>query len=411
MKKYATLFPILGSLTFTIFSTLLGLTYVSGNSSIYILYNVAVAGCVYLYCFFSFLIKPFRINVPLLVSILAVVYICVSFLLIYFSFNDINERVTNFFSYFIIWSLPAFLFGIVVGHSKLLGEIEKTLDVLMLVLSAVVIVNGVFYFSVGGRTSSSVSGSSNYQTMSYVSALAFALDYYLLTQGNTITRRSFFANNRLYRALCMILLPLQLLSLIVTGGRGGFVLLCVYFIYITLLRSREFTSRRKKITICFCFFFGIGFLLVSSNEALQIGFERITQFIGAEGIDWSGTSNRDIVYSTALKYIKERPVLGWGIFGYLNNMDNPHNIFLELLLGGGAVYFLAACTFLGLLLIKYHYMAKRKPEFRIMFIFFLYGFVMLMFSGTYLVSPELWVFIGVVASYNSYKDRPQPANE
>jgi O-antigen ligase len=129
-----------------------------------------------------------------------------------------------------------------------------------------------------------------------------------------------------------------------------------------------------------------------------LGFRDIGIDLG-NGINWEKTSGRDQVYSSAISFIKERPILGYGIFSYWRVMPNPHNLFLEILLSGGIVYFFMFFSLLGRLFIKLSKMIRYDCRNKFWLVIYMYPFIMLMFSGSYLTSSMFW-FVGMlVATY------------
>lgn len=385
---------IFGSMTFTLLTTLVGYSYVEG-SAIYVIYNVGIALLGYVYFVFAILQKgklsTREVFMLIMVLLLALTYFITD------TFFGASEMASDYFKYMLIWSIPAFLFGMVFFEKDGLKALWRGADVFMILTTIAVTINGVFYF-VNGQGSASVSGSTTYQTMSYMSALALGLNYYLLMNKDNCYRPKFFQKSVVYKVVSVIFLLPQALSLIVTGGRGGMILLIVYFIAITFFNNTGIDKRWKTAGVIAVI---LGTLLLFSieNDSLLGGITRIFDFIGDEGINWSGTSNRGDVYSQAGTLISNRPILGYGIWGYFSQMMNPHNLFLELLLGGGVILLIIGVLLIIAMLVKYSKAKKQDSRIMIMFLFFLYNFVMLMFSGTYLCAPTLWFFAGAMFNY------------
>lgn len=128
------------------------------------------------------------------------------------------------------------------------------------------------------------------------------------------------------------------------------------------------------------------------NDVFRTGYMRATQFLApGGGINWEGTSGRDVVYLNTIHLIEQRPVLGYGLYGMWDVINYyPHNLFLEVLLQGGIVYLIIFSWMLLLFVRKLFRMVKTDRRYRILGILFLYPFVMLMFSGTYLNTSQFW---------------------
>jgi O-antigen ligase len=126
-----------------------------------------------------------------------------------------------------------------------------------------------------------------------------------------------------------------------------------------------------------------------------VGYFRILEFVKLDGgINWEGTSGRNVVYQTTLQLIEQRPILGYGLFGMWDVYSSyPHNLFLEVLLQGGVFYLLIALIVLFYFAIKLAHLIRKDMRFRILIVLFIYPFVMLMFSGTYLSTPMFWFVI------------------
>lgn len=382
---------IFGSLSFTIITTIVGYHYIQG-SAIYIIYNVAIALLGYGYYAFNML-RQRKLFMSDLIAIIIIIVLLLTYLWTE-TFGEVSIMASDYFKYMIVWSIPAFLYGVVFLKKNNLKKVLQGADIFMILITITVCINGVYYY-INGVSSASVSGSTTYQTMSYLSALSIGMNYYLIISKSPQYRPLFFQTSHVYKIICFIMLIIQVTALILTGGRGGMILAIIYFIMITIMNNRMTNKITKKMVVLFSVI-GLAILFSSNNEMIVSGLNRMFQFIGANGIDWAGTSGRAEIYTAAVELIKDRPILGYGMWGLFAYIRNPHNIFLEWMLGGGVLGLIIGIIVVILTIRRYFGLYKINQEFTLLFIFFLYNFVMLMFSGTYLCAPSLWFFIGAM---------------
>lgn len=240
-------------------------------------------------------------------------------------------------------------------------------------------------------------GAISYQRISYASAFSFGmiLFYYL--------KSDWFKQKYKY-AWC--LLPLLFVATILPGGRGAFVLLGVYLLWgggILLRRLNQI--KFKKVFNPVHFFIGIiiftvvlFFIFNSLYEYIDIliqGFSRAISFIDFQTMSLDlegGSSGRGPIYRLALDKIAQRPITGYGIYGYLY-IDGlglyPHNIILEIFLQYGI---LIGFAIIVLLIVSELRFLKEKNDFILLGICF-YVYVSLMFSGSYTSNSFFWLLL------------------
>ena len=395
LKYWFPYFIIFGYLSFTIITTVIGYRYTE-HSVIYPIYNIIIAAISYLVSIFIIIRKNYTVSfVGMLISLIFVV----GYFLSYIFLNNDSAVAFDMWTYFVIWSLPAFLFGMAISQdTSFLKNLWKTADLFMLIISFVVIINGIYFLKEGKQQSYSTSGTITYQTLSYLSAFAFGLNYFLLVNDQNTSRLKFFKDNKLYKFFCLLLLLFQVASLVVTGGRGGFILIAVYFLYVTFFIESGKNLYLKFIVLIIILLFCI-LMVTSDNPTIKNGLKRIFSYIKKGGIDMSETSYRDVNYKIALNLISKRLVFGYGIYGLFMYTFYPHNLFLEILLGGGIFYFLIFIAITVYIVVKYKKIKKNNRNISLLFIFLLYDLIMLMFSGTYLNASVLWFFMGYVINY------------
>ena len=175
------------------------------------------------------------------------------------------------------------------------------------------------------------------------------------------------------------------------------------FVYILLFLFGFMKRKNVKVGLFFVSFFIMFalFLPFTTNEIVINGYERTFSYIGEDSINWDATSNRDVLYKEVIQYIKEKPLLGYGLFSYFSYVGNPHNIILEVLLSGGLIYFIVFIIITFILIKKYLRILKKNSDMIMIGVIGVFPFTMLLFSGSYLTSPEIWFFLGFVLSIDS----------
>lgn len=236
-------------------------------------------------------------------------------------------------------------------------------------------------------------GGANYQTLSYYSALAFCLNLCFILNREQLPVFSPF-NNRFFHFLSYVLLVIQLVGCLMSGGRGGFVFLAVCSLYMLLIRKK--VSKLLSLAL----FSSVIVIIISSIGSSNMLFsitesqmERTFSYITKSGIDFSQTSNRDEIYDLARQYIDLHLYNGGGLFNSrIDFGGHPHNFFLEVLMQGGIFYCLLWVAVLIVAFIKMHYLVFKEHDY-LMAPIVMYPTIMLLFSGTYLWTPLFWFFI------------------
>ena len=151
------------------------------------------------------------------------------------------------FIYFILWGIPSLYMGIYVFNKDRIKYISKSMDIVMLILSISTIINTLDSLITGGRVSV---GGSTYQDASYMAAFAFGINLYYIFYGNNHDRFK-FTRNKQYKIMCILLLVVQIIGVLASGGRGGLILIASYIIYISfsILYSKDKTNILKYILL------------------------------------------------------------------------------------------------------------------------------------------------------------------
>lgn len=249
-------------------------------------------------------------------------------------------------------------------------------------------------------------GVNSYQGASYNSAFCFGMIWFYYLKSDWFKQKYKYA---------WCLLPLLFVATVLPGGRGAFVLLVAYTIWcmgIILRRTR--CARLKKTIKPMTLVIGVAilvvvlyFLFTNINRYIDVlrgGFQRAVSFLDFESGSLNfatGSSGRGTIYEYALEKIGERPLTGYGIYGYLyiGLSPYPHNIILEILLQYGVVL---GIPLLAILLV-FELRLIKKGEFLQLGISF-YVYVNLMFSGSYTFNAFFWfLFVFAIAEMLGHK--------
>ncbi|WP_146227093.1 MULTISPECIES: O-antigen ligase [unclassified Mesotoga] len=400
------LIPILammGSSFFFVITAILGFDYSGiGSSNTLLIYSLIILVATAVLFGKSFIWNGAKITQKDLFLLLVMVVVLLSYLTSSLFSGRLNPTATTFFLQFLAFSLPAILGALYLSRMQTIFEMAKLLELVMLLVTLSIFVRLIIPAFRGVRLLT-FGGAYFGQIGSYLSAFAFGLNLYFLFEGSYHDRFALF-RSMYYKLLCIYLLFIQIIGFIITGGRGGAVLGAIYLLYMLLTRLSLRKLKYLLTTIGFLSFLVITLIaiwpLLMQISAFQYGLFRVTQFIGSGGgINWAGTSGRDIVYRSALELIKQRPILGYGIFGMWDFSYYPHNLFLEVLLQGGVIYLVIMLIVLFLFAWKVTHLISKDRRYKLLVVLFMYPFVMLMFSGTYLSTPQFWfVLVFVLVS-------------
>ena len=230
------------------------------------------------------------------------------------------------------------------------------------------------------------------QSLSYYCAFAFSLNLYFLLFGDEIKDRFKFTQSIIYKVICILLLVIQMLVTLSSGGRGGFILALVSAIVLVFMRfahkgHSKFQTSAALVMIITIVLVVINYLPENIINAVDTGSERTFSYISGSGIDMTETSNRDDVYGIAMADIRNSPVFGYGLLmkGTSAEGSHPHNIFLEVMLQGGTLYLM---LFIALMISLFKRLRRLLRNGHKTFIIpvALYPIVMLCFSGSYITS-------------------------
>lgn len=326
--------------------------------------------------------------------------LCAIIILLYFStrcfYDEVNNRYTSYFLSMGVRFIPAVLTGMyMLSHDDIMKKVEYALLPFIL-LYTITLASVAFTANIGVNIAQSFNTDFlNYQSISYYSIFAFGFNMYLIVQcSNSYTR---------YRRYILIALAiLQVIITIMAGGRGAFVLGCVFTLYFAL-KHITFSKLISYILIGLAVLLTINAIL-SDNEIFKMGFERIFNFFGnTEAI---GTDNRWIRWNLAWNAFTKSPVFGHGLGSVFYEVGfYSHNIFTDMLCEGGVVLFLIFIFVLMKFIRASQILITEDYRNEIIVIVFLCSFVMNSFSGYYLSDTGIWLSLTYVLCKNSLNNR------
>lgn len=383
---------------------LLGVDYTGSESSIaYVAYIASVCFLSILSYLYSTVLKGFIKGEALLISICSVIFVLHALWVIFDP--EYTLLLPKFLVLFTLLGGPGFFSAATILKLKAERDLIKLSEVLVVFVSLGIVFYSVFPSLLGNKTAS-LAGAS-YQTLSYFSAFAFGmlLIYNMLTPSSY---RYDWCLSLLWRILSYGLMLGCIIGCFLGGGRGAFLLLLVYAavctVSIFLNKGGGLTANRlAHASIKFFAIISVGCVFVAffwERDFIQSGFARATMFISPDGvIDLErGSSGRDVVYATALDYISQRPIFGYGPFGFMEKTVHAHNIFLETLLQFGVVGLF--CLLLCSIVLFFNW--AKNWSFVSLWVsgLFIYPLIMTMFSGSYMHSS---IFIFCISFFSMYR--------
>jgi hypothetical protein len=197
--------------------------------------------------------------------------------------------------------------------------------------------------------------------------------------------------------------------MVVYGSRGPLVVILIWAL-IQFLFNRKISTYKKAIILILVSL--MTFLVFKYNFIVKIvdyiyyelGIHtytlaklRMTFDVGLV----EASSGRDIIYITMWDYIKQNPLLGYGI-GFSQEVLNytPHNLFLQILLESGVVGLLIWSVILTYCLYKYKDMhIKEEGLFNVIALVFSIAIGRLLVSSDMWLRPEYWLALSMLLNF------------
>ena len=329
------------------------------------------------------------------------------FVTLCFLYDSFTSRgnLTQYFVYYVAFCIPSTYVGVYLAKNGGISTLGKWLDIVMIICSMGVLraLPDIIYNSVISL------GGASYQQLSYMSGLAFCINLCGLFLGDRYDRFPFM-QSLWGRILSIVLLLIQLLGCLYSGGRGGFV-------YLALTAAFLFVYSKRSRNLLYLVAFILIFVFISTQfrgsifyDVIGVRMERTFSFITEGGeID---TQNRNEVWNGSITMINNNnSAFGYGLFHYyyiiLKTINQPyaHNMFLDFMLQGGILYLSLWTILLFVFVRRFYYILKYSKSQVLLIPLAFYIFVELLFSSTYLRAGLMWLTLAYVFSYYSILKR------
>ncbi|MGP6140225.1 O-antigen ligase family protein [Jeotgalibaca sp. A127] len=391
---------IFGADVFFSLSAIIGYNYLGIESSpTYLVYIILIFALSYFSFIKNMVLTKKKYSTKYMFPLLIPIILTINFFLTTIRGKS-SDLAIRYYFLFLVFVTPAIITGVYTTFNRKLKPLDKYSNILMLIFGFSVFVSAFSSLSEG--TSFTSLGGATYQTASYLGGFSYGLNLYSIFEQDNSVKFSYQKTN-IYRIFSFILLPLQIIAILITGGRGGMVLVLLYSLYFLY---ELFHSGKIEVLVKYTILIGLLLLLLFSIipslltiDSFNSSFQRTFSYISSTGIDFSQTSNRDLAYGESLRLIRQSPVIGFGYFGMWKITGYPHNIFLEILQQGGIIYLTIFMIVSLMLLVKIKKMIKFDNSNKLIIVVALYPITMLLFSGTYQINSIFWFVVSYVISY------------
>lgn len=279
--------------------------------------------------------------------------------------------------------IPSVLMGLIAARDKDSYRINYFIPLIVIILTPFIAAASLRGDRELGQYVDETSGL-NYQMISYFMAVLFGTTAYYL----------FFAEKKIrFRIVDIIMyacLAMQGLICAMSGGRGGFVLLCILIsvlLYIAL-KKNQISKRNIILLVSFSI---IVFLILANAFNLwdSGGFQRVINPLAQQ------TGRKDD-WQEVLEYFWQSPIWGNGLgsdfytWGFYS-----HNMIVDFLAETGIIGCFILCT-VFFKMEKHVYKQALSNNLYIFFcVFALYGLIMNMFSGYWVSFYPNWLILGL----------------
>ena len=296
------------------------------------------------------------------------------------------------FNSFLAFSIPCCYIGTSMGVERSLKELSVYLEPIMLFVTLAIGIT--LPYMLFARTIDF-----EYQTFSYYCSFAYTINLFFILFGKEFNRLKLF-DNIIYTVLSVFLLVIQASCCLIAGGRGGFIVIIFSTLVFLLLMKKKIIGPISVFIVLFVLILNL--LPSDMVDSMTMGSERTFSFLQGGKLDMSSTSGRDVVYDKAVVLIENRPLLGYGIFGYAGfNKSTPHNIFLEVMLQGGIFYSIIFWMFMLSIIIKLRKMIKLDNRNMLLVAMGIWPGIELLFSGSYMMFGLFWFLVSYIFVYNT----------
>lgn len=370
----------------SIFHAVFSLLGTAHQSTIYRAFSVTAAALVLL-AFASRLLSGLRMTKTSLACISVWYLVLLSFFICGYG----RPVATGEFVYFCVWGLSPLAAGFMVSSPTLLDRVIRYSDVVWPTLAL-----GALLYIVRGQMGAWVAiddSGASYQSASYSAALAYGLDMYgLLFWEKNQELKFWWARTRHFRFLSLVSIPVLLSLSFFSGGRGGLVAVFL----LTILGVISLQTVRKSpllflLTAVAALMIAMRLYDIATMNSTSLGIWRLTR-----------ESGREEVYRQSLNLISERPLFGYGFFGYIDALGAyryPHNLLLQALLSCGVMGTIILSILLFSILFHLGLMEEQQRYFVIVQLVVI--LTHLTFSGSFIYDTEFLFCIGLMSNFSN----------
>lgn len=314
--------------------------------------------------------------------------IFIIFGMLYYLTSVVYGYENNFHTgHFLRWGaqcVPATLMGLTISRYRCSEKVNTYIPYIVVILTPFIATASLRGAHDEGQYVDESSGLT-YQAISYYMAILFGTTaYYLFFASTKIKSRLLdiilYANLIIQAAICAM-----------SGGRGGFILLCIEIPFLLYIAFKKRQISKNKIILMSIISISI---FVSLANWLNLwdsgGFQRVinpfSQQVGRKD-DWE----------EVIVYFWESPLFGNGLGSNFYTWGfYSHNIFVD---------FLAECGIVGFIILTTIFFKVEKNILQSVYnnninvffaIFAIYGLVYNMFSGYWVSSYPNWLVLGIV---------------
>lgn len=301
------------------------------------------------------------------------------------------ERNDLYWSEFLRWGsicISAVIVGIRLGYSRDFKYINRLLPFFTITLTIVIaMVYKRFFDSMKTGIIHDESGLM-YHNISYYMAYLFGLNLY----WQFFVRKHVSFIGSVFNLGIFLSMLLEVIVCLMSGGRGGAVLLYVYAVLASYFLFRMNGKRLLLMIVGFIvFYYIVSYFADYFNIWDSAGFNRIKNLTEHD--------NRSYVYIPAMNLIRETQAMGLGLGGVFYGLGfYSHNIILDLLIEIGFWGTVVFVIYMLRLFNKLHKLCRYNSYYNFLVIVLLYFIVMHMFSGYWFVNQGFWFVSSVVFS-------------
>lgn len=287
--------------------------------------------------------------------------------------------------------IPTMLLAVLVSKRRECQiEMIRATPLIGLVLSLVAIRTVLNPAEVNESGFIQVEGGLNYQTVSYMGAYAFAFIGFFIVCHDLVKWPRFVGLFCVKWGL-YVLFVVDFVIVMLSGGRGGFVVMGFHLILFVFMYFRKLSIERKKsvqllLIILLTILASVVFYVIQMVSDDFVALGRITGLL-----DGSGDSGRDNLRTMAIDRFMDSPIFGhtFGSVFYAIG-DYSHFIFTDILVEAGIIGFLIFLYLLLKSIWNLVFIAKKTIVDYLWLVFFVDGIGQALFSGYYLANIPMW---------------------